>query len=143
MCKCRKCKAKDRLPVKYSGTIQRLKTVQPYYDASEEGIKTFEIRTDDPVRRYATGDIIHLYEWDNITHVIGRNHYKQVTYALRDAPYVPEGYVCLACMPVSEQMVKDALEKQILKQTEGTNNEKLKIQRRTLQGLCATVCWKR
>ena len=91
----------------YNGTIQHLKTVQPYYDASESGMKTFEIRKDDRVRRYAVGDILHLCEWDGEKET-GRNHWKQVTYILKDEPYVPDGYVCMAAYEVSHDAVKEA-----------------------------------
>ncbi|MDP4117696.1 MAG: DUF3850 domain-containing protein [Bacillota bacterium] len=93
------------LPVEYSGTTHHLKTVQPYYDASATGEKTFEIRKDD--RNYAVGDILHLYEWDG-EYDKGNSHYKQVTYCLRDVPYVPEGYVCLGVIPISWECAKDA-----------------------------------
>lgn len=96
----------DMLLVEYSGTIQHLKTVQPYYDASESGMKTFEIRKNDRKRKYAVGDILHLYEWDG-KKATGKSHYKQVTYMLRDQPYVLEGYVCLACYLVSEDAVNE------------------------------------
>lgn len=101
--------ANSMLPCEYSGTIQHLKTVQPYYDASASGVKTFEIRKNDRVRRYAVGDILHLYEWTGVKET-GRSHYKQVTYILEDAPYVPEDYVCMAVWAVSKEAVKEARE---------------------------------
>lgn len=81
------------LQVKFSGTIHELKLIEPYYSDSASGLKNFEIRKDD--RNYQVGDIINLYEYDKT--IIGNHHYKQVTYILRDAPYVPDGYVCMAC----------------------------------------------
>jgi hypothetical protein len=95
----------DILPVEYTGTTHHLKTVQPYYAASEIGEKTFELRKDD--RNYAIGDILHLCEWDG-NQETWRSHYKQVTYILRDAPYVPNGYACLAVLPVTAAAVRDA-----------------------------------
>lgn len=95
----------DILPVEYTGTTHHLKTVQPYYAACEIGEKTFELRKDD--RNYAVGDILHLYEWDK-NRETGRSHYKQVTYILRDAPYVPDGYACLAILPITPAAAKDA-----------------------------------
>lgn len=86
--------------------IHHLKTVQPYYDASESGVKTFEIRFND--RNYQVGDILHLYEWDG-TNATGREHYKTVTYCLSDKPFVPDGYICMGAEPLDrrpEQWVK-------------------------------------
>jgi hypothetical protein len=78
-------------------TLHHLKTVQPYYDSSAAGEKTFEIRNDD--RDYKVGDILHLYEWDG-EKPTGREHWKEVTYLLKDKPFVPDGYVCLGVKPV-------------------------------------------
>jgi hypothetical protein len=104
----RKCREdyEDILPLEYTGTIHHLKTIQPYYDASENLTKTFEIRKDD--RGYKVGDILHLKEWDGNDYT-WRTHYKQITYVLRDAPYVPDGYVCLGLLPVTITAVNDAL----------------------------------
>ena len=93
------------LPLEYTGTIHHLKTVQPYYDASESNFKTFEVRRDD--RGFAVGDILCLYEWDGAFST-ERHHYKQITYALRDRPFVPDGYVCLGLWPVTLDAVNEA-----------------------------------
>ncbi len=86
----------DNMVISTSQTTHNLKTLPPYYDASAAGLKTFEIRQDD--RSYKIGDLLHLQEWSG-TQYTGRSHYKQVTYILRDKPYVPDGYVCMGVIP--------------------------------------------
>ena len=79
--------------------IHNLKTVQPYYSDSESGVKTFEIRLDD--RGYEVGDLLYLYEWDaENKRATGAWHMKKVKYILRGAPFLPDGYVCMAVIPV-------------------------------------------
>jgi len=95
---------------KYGGVIHHLKTIQPYYDFSENGEKTFEIRKDD--RGYAVGDILHLYLWTGHIMTPPTGHYKCVTYVLRDKPFVPDGYVCMGVMPITRETAEAALESQ-------------------------------
>lgn len=90
--------------VPYTGTLHKLKTIQPYYDASESGLKTFEIRKND--RNFKLGDVLVLYEWTGSS-ATGRRHIKQVTFILSDKPWLPEGYVCMALQPVSMIAVKE------------------------------------
>jgi hypothetical protein len=88
-----------------TGKVHRLKTVQPYYDASAYGRKSFEIRKDD--RGFSEGDILWLYEWDGKNQT-GREHFKQVTYILRDQPYVPVGFVCMAVQLIDRSLVENS-----------------------------------
>jgi hypothetical protein len=90
---------KGNIDIQLTGITHHLKTVQPYYEASESGLKLFEIRKDD--RGYQVGDILHLYEWDGEKST-GACHYKAVVYILRDKPYVPDGYVCMSVWPISQ-----------------------------------------
>lgn len=41
-------------------TVHKLKLLPDYFDAVDNGIKTFEIRKND--REYKVGDTLHLYE---------------------------------------------------------------------------------
>ena len=89
--------ATDNMVISTSQATHNLKILPPYYDASAAGLKTFEIRLDD--RGYKIGDILHLQEWSGTAYT-GRSHCMQVTYILRDKPYVPDGYVCMGVIPI-------------------------------------------
>ena len=98
------CVEVPTMVISTSQATHNLKTLPPYYDASAAGLKTFEIRLDD--RNYRIGDILHLQEWSGNAYT-GRSHCKQVTYILRDKPYVPEGYVCMGVIPAPGGVERD------------------------------------
>lgn len=85
--------------------IHKLKLDAAYYDDSEKGIKTFEIREND--RDYKVGDILELREWvwsglERKGTYTGRVHWKVITYILDDEEYLYEGFVCIAVSPIAE-----------------------------------------
>jgi hypothetical protein len=74
--------------------IHDLKIFPQYFEAVESGRKTFEIRKDD--RPYKVGDILILREWSTSTNsYTGNRTERKITYALRGAPGIQEGYVIL------------------------------------------------
>lgn len=76
-------------------TVYSLKLWSKYFEAVENGRKTFEIRKND--RDYQYGDILDLGEYDpDKQQYTGRILRTKVTFLLRDPPYVPEGYVCMS-----------------------------------------------
>jgi hypothetical protein len=71
-----------------------LKTWPEYFQAVWDGTKTFEVRKDD--REYHVGDNLILREWDpEKCDYTGSGIVKRVTYILRDARFVREGYVVM------------------------------------------------
>lgn len=82
--------------------IHELKIDHVYYEASRDGLKTFEIRKND--RDFENGDILILREWDE-THYTGREHYKMITYILQSDEFLQPGYVCLSLAPISARAV--------------------------------------
>jgi hypothetical protein len=88
-----------------------LKCWPEYFQAVKEGRKTFEIRKWD--KPYAVGDILELYEWDNLTRQFTDEKPLQfeVTYLL-DLTYLPgdntphfASYVCMSIKPVKPKRV--------------------------------------
>lgn len=78
--------------------IHKLKTWPEYFQAVKDGTKTFEIRKDDrPEGPYEVDDTLILQEFDPITGYTGAEDLiREVTYVLREQPFVPEGYVCMS-----------------------------------------------
>lgn len=77
-----------------------LKISPKYFDAVEQGIKTFEVRKND--RGFAVGDLLRLREFDEKSEApteslkyTGRTCEAAITYILDDKDYCPEGYVIL------------------------------------------------
>lgn len=74
--------------------IHELKTVNPYFDAVWNGLKTFEVRRND--RNFAVGDSLYLQEYNAVRNEYsGRSIWVVVSYILRDKPFVPDGYVIM------------------------------------------------
>lgn len=73
----------------------KLKTVNPHYQAVQDGRKTFEIRFND--RDYRVGDFLHLCEWDE-GRFTGRNVWRRVSHIVTWGEFVglAAGYVALA-----------------------------------------------
>ncbi len=73
------------------------------FSAILDGSKTFEFRYDD--RGFAVGDVLELQEWDPHTrYAVGPEYRRaevEVTYLLRGAFGVPEGFVVMGIRPVS------------------------------------------
>ncbi len=90
----------------FTGKMHNLKTVQPYYDASASGDKTFEIRKND--RDFKVGDILRLYEWDG-EKATGREHWKQITYILDNTAYLSSGMVCLAVKRIIKEETENGI----------------------------------
>jgi hypothetical protein len=77
-----------------------LKTWPEYFQAIEDGSKTFEIRIDD--RGFKVGDTLLLREWDNERFIYtGRSLRRRVTYVLRDFGLEVDR-VCMALEPPRE-----------------------------------------
>lgn len=74
-----------------------LKCLQEYFQPLIDGRKTFEIRReDDREFPFAEGDNLQIRELDTrIDNYSGRSAIFEVTYILRDKPFVPDGYVVL------------------------------------------------
>ena len=74
--------------------IHELKTVQPYFNDVDLGIKTFEVRKND--RNFKPGDLMILKEYDLINNLYsGREIKCIITYELNNAIYCKEGYVII------------------------------------------------
>ena len=72
-----------------------LKTISPYYEAVESGVKMFEIRKDD--RNFNIGDTLELSHWDDsVGGYDGDWIAVTVTYILRDTRFLPLGYCCMS-----------------------------------------------
>ena len=112
--------------------IHKLKLNAKYYEDSERGIKTFEIRKND--RDYKIGDVLELREYiediRGLGYYTGNVHWKIITYILDDDLYLAPGYVCLGLSPIAEpeggRQMSDDL-----------------ISRRTIKSLVETIrdCW--
>lgn len=57
--------------------IHQVKVLPEYYDATNAGIKNFELRYND--RTYKTGDWLELREWDG-SHYTGRKCIRKITH---------------------------------------------------------------
>ena len=90
--------------------IHKLKLNAKYYEDSERGIKTFEIRKND--RDYKIGDVLELREYiedmRGLGYYTGNVHWKIITYILDDDLYLAPGYVCLGISPIAEPEQEDA-----------------------------------
>ena len=89
--------------------IHKLKLNAKYYEDSERGIKTFEIRKND--RDYKIGDVLELREYiediRGLGYYTGNVHWKIITYILDDDLYLAPGYVCLGLSPIAEPGQED------------------------------------
>jgi ASC-1-like (ASCH) protein len=71
-----------------------LKIWPEYFEAVNNGEKTFEVRKND--RNYQVGDILYLREWSPFRESFtGKYTYLKVTYVLRDEEFVKEGYIVM------------------------------------------------
>jgi len=75
------------------GKHHDLKILPEYFEAIENGEKTFEVRFND--RNFAKGDVLHLREHDADGYT-GRAVTAEVTYLLDNPNYCKEGYVIMA-----------------------------------------------
>ena len=79
--------------------IHKLKTIQPYFNDVQNGIKSFEIRKDD--RNFQVGDRLDLFEGDeqvdDIDKRVNKNHlHRFIVYKLDGGKYgLEEGYCIL------------------------------------------------
>lgn len=91
--------------------IHKLKLNAKYYEDSERGIKTFEIRKND--RDYNIGDVLELREYiediRGLGYYTGNVHWKIITYILDDDLYLAPGYVCLGLSPIAEPEQEEAV----------------------------------
>jgi len=82
----------------------KLKTISPFFEDVQNGIKTFEIRKDD--RNFQVGDTLELYHWDDVYNdYTGYWVTRTVTYILRDDRFLPPGYCCMSISPIAEVWV--------------------------------------
>ena len=70
-----------------------LKTLSPFYQAVDIGLKPFEVRFND--RNYQLHDVLHLQEFIPPETFTGREIVKEVTYILDDPQFCKEGYVVM------------------------------------------------
>jgi ASC-1-like (ASCH) protein len=74
--------------------VHYLKTINPYFNDVDIGVKTFEVRKND--RDFKTGDIMILDEYDPITNEFSGGRIKCIiTYVLDDETYCKKSYVVL------------------------------------------------
>lgn len=76
--------------------IHALKIVPPHFEATAEGIKSFEVRKND--RPYRPGDYVALNEWNGEGYT-GKCTLHKIVYILSDTEYCKEGYVILGLEP--------------------------------------------
>lgn len=76
--------------------VHALKTLPQFFEASAEGIKSFEVRKNN--RPYQPGDYVALNEWNNEGYT-GRCTLQKIVYILSDTEYCKEGYVVLGLEP--------------------------------------------
>ncbi len=82
-----------------TATIHELKTWPTYFQATLDGVKTFELRKDD--RGFAVGDILHLREYNMETHsYTGREFWVRVRYIAQHGEWLTPGYVCMSIEPI-------------------------------------------
>ena len=89
--------------------IHDLKILPCYFNASQKGIKPFEVRKND--RFYNEGDILHLMEYGKNEYdkwfYTGREIYKKVTYILNDSEYCKDGYVIMGVRNIRKVPIKE------------------------------------
>lgn len=76
--------------------IHALKIDPGYFEATQAGIKGFEVRKND--RPYNTGDFVALNEWNGEEYT-GKCTLHKIVYILNDPQYCKEGYVTLGLEP--------------------------------------------
>lgn len=76
--------------------VHALKTLPQFFEASAEGIKSFEVRKND--RPYQPGDYVALNEWNGEQYT-GRCTLHKILYILSDPEYCKPGYVILGLEP--------------------------------------------
>lgn len=79
--------------------LHALKTVQPYFEYVQKGIKNFEVRKDD--RPFGEGDQIILQEWDEENKAYtGQEWRGEIKMIMRDERYVKKGYCVFGIQPI-------------------------------------------
>ena len=76
--------------------LHALKTLPQFFEASAEGIKSFEGRKND--RPYQPGDYVALNEWNGEQYT-GRFTLHKIVYILSDPEYCKPGYLILGLEP--------------------------------------------
>lgn len=72
-----------------------LKTIQPYFELIQLGVKTFEIRKND--RDYKVDDYLMLKEYDPDTgYVDSKPVIARIKYILNNEEYVAKDHICMA-----------------------------------------------
>lgn len=82
--------------------VHSLKCWPTFFRAVKSGAKTFEIRKND--RDYQVGDFLELHEYEPLMDRFTDEPplMVEVTYALSDQPFVPEGMVCMGIKPATQ-----------------------------------------
>ena len=74
--------------------IHALKTVDPYFSMTKNGMKTFELRKND--RDFAEGDLLILQHWiEEEKRFTGDQIVKKIDFVLSDFKGLSKGYVIL------------------------------------------------
>lgn len=91
-------------------TIHELKTWPEFFEAVDNGTKTFEVRKDD--RNFKVGDMLCLREWvPDALLFTGRFHYHRVTYVLRGGQFgVEAGHVVMGLGDLTPELVGMAVQ---------------------------------
>lgn len=77
----------------FSLSTHKLKTIQPYYDLVELGVKNFEVRKND--RPFRVGDIMVLEEYSHSAGYSGRSINTIITYVLDDEEFCKPDFVII------------------------------------------------
>jgi len=87
--------------------IHELKCWQVYYEALENGSKTFEYRKND--RNFQVGDMLSITLFDPAKNTLFKNHilYFIITYILQGVMNLPNGYCILGIKSSQIQIKKD------------------------------------
>ncbi len=86
-------------------TTHELKTCPEAFQATFEGMKTFEVRVDD--RDFKIGDLLSLREWlPHIQKYTGRHCYRQITYIYRGEAMIA-GHCGMSVKQLTEQQQRD------------------------------------
>lgn len=76
--------------------VHAVKTIKPFYQDCQDGMKTFDSRLDD--RNYQVGDYLAQNEYEDGEYT-GRATLYKIIYKLKDGAYCKDGYAILGIQP--------------------------------------------